>query len=271
MPMSVSHDISTSMDRVLARAVLCRALKLGFDQPTNNLLQALFSDDGREALRLAALSLEGGESRALSALVERIGALPVPELEQLRRSYERLFGHTLRGRVCPYECEYGRQALLLRAQELADLGGFYAAFGLRSAETRHERPDHVACEFEFVEFLSRKEFWAIENDDAEMADVTLRALAEFLRQHLARFGRAFARSLQDAEPRGFYGMLGAFCEAFLMVECDRLGVPIGPEVLELRTAASDDVPMACGSEDLVELGGGAGAAELPARGPNESA
>jgi TorA maturation chaperone TorD len=271
MPMIVEHDVSNAMDRVLARAVLCRALKLGFDQPTNTLLQALFSDDGREALRLAALSLEGRESRALSAVVERLGALAVPELEQLRYSHERLFGHTLRGRVCPYECEYGRQALLLRAQELADLGGFYAAFGLRSAATRHERPDHVACQFEFVEFLSRKEFWAIENDDAEMADLTLKALAEFLRQHLARFGRAFARSLQDAEPRGFYGMLGEFCEAFLLVECGRLGVPIGPEILELRTSGDDDVPMACGSDDLVELGSGAGGAGMPARGPNESA
>jgi len=264
--MTALTDAPAITDHALARGVLCRALKLGFDRPGNALLEAFFSRQGRHALRLASRSLEGGRSLnpqdsktpTLGSTVERTCTSEAPGLEQLNNAYERLFGHTLRGRVCPYECEYGRQALLMRTNELADLGGFYAAFGLRSSAMRHERHDHIACEFEFLEVLSRKECWAIEHGDAELAEVTLTAVGTFLSRHLARFGRAFARSLQETELHGFYNGLGRLCEGFLLVECDRLGIAVGPEVLELRSTEPDSVPMACGSEDedLVQIGRG---------------
>ncbi len=258
--MTIPIDTPTVYTGALARGVLCRALKLGFDNPGEALLEAFFSADGRDAQRSAARHLESGPPQGLTDAVERACSSKTLGLEPLTRAYARLFGHTLRGQVCPYECEYGRQALLMRSNELADLGGFYAAFGLRSSETRHERHDHVACEFEFLEFLSRKECWAIEHDDIEMAEVTAKAVGTFLDRHLARFGRAFARSVQQADPQGFYGGLGGLCEAFLLAECARLGVSIGPAVLELRSSEADNMPMACGSSDasqdeLVHIGG----------------
>ncbi len=267
-------EIEAACDRLLARGVLYRALKLGLDRPGEALLAAFFEPGGRAALARAAERLNGAAGGELAPAVESLQALAAPTLDELHRSHERLFGHTLRGRVCPYECEYGRQALLQQAQELADLAGFYAAFGFRAREARHERPDHVACEFEFLELLARKECWALDNDDDEMADVTRTAARRFLRDHLARFGRAFARALQDAAPGEFYGALGALCEAVLHADCRRLEVPLGPEVLELRSTAPDGVPMACGDdepEELVQLGGGAARRDPggPVRSPRE--
>ncbi|MFQ5525432.1 MAG: molecular chaperone [Thermoanaerobaculia bacterium] len=256
--MTTLAEAPRATDRALARAVLGRALKLGFDRPGDALLEAFFSRQGRQALRVAARNLDGEQNGRLEAALESVCASRSPGLDPLNEAYERLFGHTLRGRVCPYECEYGRQALLMRSNELADLGGFYAAFGLRSSDTRHERHDHIACEFEFLEFLSRKECWAIEQGDTEMAEVTLSAVGSFLTRHLARFGRAFARSLRDTETLPFYNTLGRLCEVFLLVECARLGVAVGPKVLTLRSTEPDKVPMACGSEsdDLVQIGRG---------------
>ncbi len=40
------------------------------------------------------------------------------------------------------------------------------------------------------------------------------------------------------------------------VDCDRLGVPLGPELLALRPEDADDAPMACGGGgDLLQIGG----------------
>jgi TorA maturation chaperone TorD len=245
---------SAAVDNALASGVLYRTLKLGFQAPEQSSLDAIFSPDGTEALILAAVQLEADGRGPLSDVVERFCVLPQLRAEELRQTYERLFGHTLRGRVCPYECEYGRNPLLQQAHQLADVGGFYAAFGLRPASNNGERVDHVACEVEFLEFLSVKEVIALELEERDGWQVTHEAARRFLREHLARFGRAFARNLREEAPPGFYLLLAELCEVFLVVECDRLGVPLGPELLALRPEEDENVPMACGSEGVVQIG-----------------
>ncbi len=247
---------SVSVDDTLARGVLYRALKVGFQPPEESSLDSIFSADGKEALKQAAALLDADRGGALRDVVERLCVLPEPWAEELRQTYERLFGHTLRGRVCPYECEYGRNPLLQQAHQLADLAGFYAAFGLRAASDHGERVDHVACEIEFLEFLSIKEVVALQLEERDGWQVTREAARQFLREHLARFGRAFARNLRAEAPPGFYLVLAELCEVFLGFECDRLGVPLGPELLAVRPEEAEDVPMACGSESVVQIGGG---------------
>jgi TorA maturation chaperone TorD len=242
------------VDDTLARAVFYRTLKLAFQLPEQSTLDAIFSTDGKEALEQAAARFEVDGTGPLSDVVERFCVLPKPWAEELRPTFERLFGHTLRGRVCPYECEYGRNPLLQQAHQLADLGGFYAAFGLRPASENGERVDHVACELEFLEFLTVKEVVALELEERDGWQVTHEAARQFLRQHLARFGRAFARNLRAEAPPGFYLILAELCEVFLGVECDRLGVPLGPELLALRPEEDEPVPMACGSDGVVQIG-----------------
>ena len=73
--------------------------------------------------------------------------------EVWRRQYENIFGHTACSKVPLYELEYGEEHSYREPQELADITGFYRAFGLQSAENVHERPDHVSLEAEFVYFL----------------------------------------------------------------------------------------------------------------------
>ncbi len=245
-------------DRILARAVLARAFKLGLDRPCAESLREICGREGRHAVRRAARTLDENSDGVLRRAVYGILALPKPPLEALGARHEEIFGHTLRGRVCPYECQFGPPGPFQQAHELADLSGFYAAFGLAlgKGSGRRERPDHVVCELEFLEFLSVKEALALGQGDAEALEVTREAIRKFLREHLARFGRAFARDLRRADPAGFYGRLGGLLEAFLSVECERLGVPLGPAAMELRPEEPDDVPAACGTGDdaLVQIG-----------------
>ncbi|MBI2554699.1 MAG: molecular chaperone TorD family protein [Candidatus Rokubacteria bacterium] len=168
-------------------------------------------------------------------------------LDDLEDSFRRLFGHTARGTVPPYETEYGEDSLFLPAQEMGDLAAFYRAFGLTLNAAAHERLDHISCQCEFLLVLGRKEAYALERDDPAMLDATRRAARLFLRDHFGRWAPAFGRKLAREDRDGFYGALGDLCHVFVTGECTRLGVASGPEFLRLRTPLAGDAPMACES------------------------
>ena len=52
-----------------------------------------------------------------------------------------------------------------------------------------------------------------------------------------------------ADSDGLFGALGALLHALLGLEAARLELPVGREVLELRSTAPDGVPMACGGDE----------------------
>ena len=87
-----------------------------------------------------------------------------------RQAYWRLFGHTTRGLICACETEYGPDNGFHQPQQLADIAGYYLAFGLRPLAAGDVRADHIACECEFMDFLSRKEARLLDRTGAD-ADV----------------------------------------------------------------------------------------------------
>lgn len=236
-----------TVDACLARSVLYGALALGFRSPAGESRQRLLSPEGRSVIRRAGGFLGSATGGAdLMAAAERLAGLDAENPEALRARYQRIFGHTARGLVCPFETEYGVQGLFRQPQELADISGYYLAFGLRPRTGAGERGDHAACECEFLDFLNRKEAVALEKGDVPMVQETRKAVRGFLRDHLGRFGRAFAARLLKVDPDGHYGALATLLHALLASEAGRLDLPVGREVLELRSSAPDQVPMACG-------------------------
>ncbi len=171
----------------------------------------------------------------------------------------------------PYGAEYGSDTLFQQPQRLADLAGFYAAFGMRADPAEHERVDHVRCQLEFLAFLARKEAYEIEHHEADWRDEIRKAERLFLREHLGRFAPAFGERLRREDPDGFYGVLGGLLRGFVETECRRLGVAAGPDNLVLRPNEDDGAPMLCGggAESLPGAAPGAGApgSGLPILGP----
>jgi len=182
----------------------------------------------------------------LEPLVLALAVETPPTLEVLGAAYGRFFGHTARGEAPPYETEYGEDSLFQPQREMSDLGAFFRAFGLRVSADARERPDHIACECEFLLVLARKEARALSLGDEVMREATCRAARLFLREHLGRWAPALGAKLDRLDPRGFYGALGRLLAAFVAAECRRAGVAAGPEFLRLRSTAPDDTPMACG-------------------------
>ncbi len=241
--------IGTSIDSLLARSVVCRGLKLGLGYPTAERVRAFTAPESKQALIEGARMLDD----RLAEAMELLCGLDATLGERSER-HGFLFEHTLRGKVCPYETEYGAAHLFRQAHELADISGFYRAFGLELSRGCEARVDHVACELEFMEVLYRKESYALEMGDPEMREVTEKANRKFLRDHLGRFGRAFAIQLIEEDGDGFYGNLGRVLVSFLTLECRRTGLALGPEVIELRSEDQDNLPMACGPDaSLVQI------------------
>lgn len=250
-------DLQVSeIDLALCRASLYSALALGFRAPTEETLTRLTSQEGKSALADAAAVLDIHEGPGLVAAVRELPGRGSRSVGELSASFRRLFGHTARGPVPPYETEYGQEALFQQPQELADLTGFYRAFGLSLRTGEHERADHVSCECEFLSFLALKEAYALEQQDGLMLEETRKATRLFLRDHLGRFVPAFTKKLTREDGDGFYGTLGELCLRFIMQESTRLGIPVGPESLILRPATADGVPMACANGTECSLEGG---------------
>jgi DMSO reductase family type II enzyme chaperone len=223
------------------------ALALGFRPPTAETLARLASGEGARALADAADRLDpvaaGGR---LAALALALAVEPPPSVEALGLLHGQIFGHTARGAVPPYETEYGEDSLWAPQREMSDLGGFFRAFGLRLDPQARERPDHIACECEFLLVLARKEARALARGDRAGAEATARAARLFLRDHLGRWAPALGARLARLDPGGFYGALGRFLAAVVTAECARAGLEAGPVFLRLRSADPDGTPAACG-------------------------
>jgi TorA maturation chaperone TorD len=241
-------QLDSAIDTALARAVLLETISQSLRPPGDGALARLAGDEARAVLG-GACGLLGLPADAAESLLD---AARTADPERLATDHLRLFGHTARGRVSPYETEYGASAPFRQSQELADIGGFYSAFGLAPRNDRHERGDHLAMELEFLAFLAAKESYHLQLEDREPVDELRRAQRLFLREHLGRFGLAVARSLGREAQEPFFASLGELCFSVLSAECRRFEVQPGPELLPLRPTAEPEAPMMCGSCALHE-------------------
>src|SRR5512135_3758830 len=91
-------------------------------------------------------------------LMEELEASP----QALRAQYDTVFGLVVPKECPPYETEYyPTQETFGRSQQMADIAGFYRAFGIEPAQSSPERPDHLALELEFMAFLLLKKRLAL--------------------------------------------------------------------------------------------------------------
>ncbi|NOX60077.1 MAG: molecular chaperone TorD family protein [Planctomycetes bacterium] len=188
--------------------------------------------------------------RHLRCSIHDLEESSVGALQELQQNYDSIFGHSVRGRCPAFEMEYGRNEILRQASDLADLAGFYKAFGLEMTSDANGRPDHIAAECEFMSVLCTKEAHASAQGDEENAVICNDAQRTFLRDHLARWLPAFVHLIKQADANGFFGALASFADGFVKTECDRFDVRAGPATLKLKPPNPDlDTTISCGPAD----------------------
>lgn len=158
-----------------------------------------------------------------------LSPLPLLSLAELQTTYRQSFG--VAGSLC-YETEYGLPHEFRQSQELADLTGFYRAFGFGMGAEIRERPDHIAVELEFMHILNLKESYALLGGKRDEAAICREAQASFLQDHLAHWLPLFAQSLArngGVEP---YLTLARWTTGFVQAEAAALQVQA--EILPLH-------------------------------------
>ncbi len=247
----------------LAREVVYRFLAAALRDPQAGLLALL--DTTCQDVACAAADLLRAEGIDTTPPLG-FGELP-PELLTLRPlctslneaadrlpdEFVRVFGLVPTPECQPHETEYQHTTEpFYRAQQMADIAGFYQAFGLQPGQAYPERPDHLALELEFMAFLLQKKRLALaslaNNPQAEVqASICQEALHHFFRDHLAWWVPSFVASLRRRANGGFYGALAQALGALLPLERGRFGVAAPRRPLQAALPEELEEPSACAS------------------------
>jgi DMSO reductase family type II enzyme chaperone len=212
-----------AIDVALHRSTLYRWLSRAFRYPDADLAESL-QPPALVALEAtwSRLAPEGrdGLHPALTGLLAVSDDLALTELQS---EYRRLFGHIESSPCPPYETRYHSHHLFQQTHQLADIAGFYRAFGLDISQEANERPDYLPIELEFLHFLCFKEAYAIQHHGTEHIELVRDAEMTFLKDHLLCWAPAFAGRLQEMSSDVFYANLGRLLRSFLAAEAARWG------------------------------------------------
>jgi TorA maturation chaperone TorD len=238
-----------ALDRALARSDAYGILATTFRDPDDPDLAA---GDGELELR------------ALRAAAGRLGlAVEAPtwrSIGRIRRRAERatehrsVFGHVVAHGCPPYETEFGPRHVFGQSQELGDIRGFYEAFGVRPRRGG-ERPDHVACELEFLSLVALKEAIARARGEDGRVEVCRAAAARFLSDHAGRWLPPLAALIARRAPDAGYAAAASIAASLVADHARELGslpVMVGPDDLVPITEEPDGFSFECG----VDIEGG---------------
>ncbi len=188
-----------------------------------------------DALRMAASDMNyevrdgelPGDELDLRCLVVEL----CQPLEHLKAEYERVLSvRRPRPGCSPFALDYQNRSNGFRlAESLADLLGIYRAFGFLDGNKPPHRPDHIAYELEFMNWLIGQRRLACRmatadpraGDQAERCDLAQRS---FFSDHLAGCLGPLATSLRRCTSGGYFEPLGRFLAAWIPLERHLLDV-----------------------------------------------
>ncbi len=177
--------------------------------------------------------------------------------DELVEEFNQVFGLLISRECPPYETEYCPQTFsVYRSQHLADIAGFYRAFGLQPSGQSPQRQDHISLELEFMAWLNAKILYAFERGDEDNENLCRDAQARFFGEHLAWWTTAFALAVRkkadgikderdlNSPPGSLQGALSSFLAAFVPAERGILGIS-PPTALTSVTEDDEDGCEAC--------------------------
>jgi len=153
-----------------------------------------------------------------------------------------------------YETGYGIRRSQMKTGELADIAGFYRAFGfgITGDEAEIEMLDHIAVEAEFYALLLAKEAHLLERGENEGAQIVLEGRRKFLQDHLGRYP-AFLAERPGIKSDPFYSAVFAWCAELIAQECRDLDIGIVPVDYAFGGDQEEEISCAVAEEPLTQL------------------
>jgi TorA maturation chaperone TorD len=162
------------------------------------------------------------EARALRTLFGERDA------ERLRKAHHAAFDESSGRRSAPTEMDQlggAPQLELTRTFEMADVAGFYKAFGVAVDERSEggERVDHITAELEFMNLLAVKESLALQEEgEGAHAQTCRNASRAFLRDHLGRWAPRLGECVDHASNDAIFRTAGRLLRYFVAFDSDRI-------------------------------------------------
>ncbi|MBM3180225.1 MAG: hypothetical protein FJZ86_07705 [Chloroflexi bacterium] len=219
-------------DKLESRAALYSALAFSFAYPDRDTDFALIVSEMGKAVALAEQACPEFDRRARvspdasslrTSLDNLRAAIHNPQSPHLTPAEEHIFLFHRQALCSPYESTYSPAGM---EQSLADIAGFYRAFGVQMSPDAHERVDHIGSELEFMAVLCAKEAHALRNGLTEQAQICRDARSAFLSDHLGLWALAFASRVQDKARLPLYPALTDMLASLLALEAEDLGVAL---------------------------------------------
>ncbi len=272
---NLAHSMLNEETRILdqARVTVYQFLSLATSKPQSEKWTRLL-DPGFQKLAQAAVDVIREDPRARPQHMAP-GELPIEALEltplisflqhpqgDFSEEFDRIFGLLISRECPPYETEYYPQTFsVFRSQHLADIAGYYRAFGLEPSNKSPERHDHISLELEFMAWLNTKTIYAQEQGDSKNESICRDTQTHFVKGHIAWWVTAFALALRKkadgirderdlaSSPKSFQGAIGFLLAAFIPAERAILGIAPPTILTAANVLASDDVSETegCGS------------------------
>lgn len=187
------------------------------------LAHALAYPDAVSFERLQAVAAAAAPSFAGTPLEDLVNRSLEANREQLEGEHIRLF--TLSSSPdCPtFETAYLATDPSQQTARMADIAGFYRAFGVDPAQPGF-RPDDISVELAFMGYLCKKQNHASEHMGAPRVAQVRRAQRMFLREHLGRWGIALGRRITArAMNTPFYFLAGEALADWIEADVEILG------------------------------------------------
>jgi DMSO reductase family type II enzyme chaperone len=213
-----------SIERTVAKSRVFGLLARAMRYPNQDLFAELHS--GRWAAELAEAARWTGIKRQelfLAALQDVAESLP-DRLEALQCQHNALYSS---GSVCPQqESDYVASHAFQKTDVMADVAGFYRAFGLRISRAQRELPDFLGSELEFLHAVGWKEAQAVREDNRQAVAVCRQAQRKFLAEHLGVWISAFRAKTEASPAARFYVVLARLVEGFVKAQ------PVRPRLVQ---------------------------------------
>ncbi|MDG5817248.1 molecular chaperone TorD family protein [Natronococcus sp. A-GB7] len=210
--------------RHVHRARLYKLASLAFDRPDDELEDALLSGTFEKQLLESAGALDNEALEEHAAAVAEASPTDADEFDEYYSNWSALFGFEAGGNIQQYQIEYSPGTIVTSTDTLADLSGFYKAFGLSMEDGNRERADHLCIQLEFLSHLALQTAYLENEDDDTGVEVVTDAQGSFLEDHLGRWTGRFRETLAEEADVEFYRALAALVDSLVADDTDRFGV-----------------------------------------------
>ncbi len=216
-------NISTKQNHLLeAKSTLYGFVSTLFSDPESEKFSMMKNPEFQKMVLNSCLQFdENNESELSGAFQKVISMLNELNRETIQNENVSIFGHTLSKQTAPYALEHLKSTdVFFRTQKLADLNGFYQAFGMEVECV--ERADHIATQTEFLSYLILKELVAIKKNLEEEIEICQKAFIDFHQEHFFDWAKMFSENLIEKVEGEFYPAAGKFLWGLICKEKSNL-------------------------------------------------